>query len=70
MMKHLDLLAFILMVVGGINWGLVGLCNYNLVTAIAGDGTTATKVVYALVGLCALYEAFKAMRSKDAATSS
>lgn len=69
-MKHLDLLAFILMVVGGINWGLVGLCNYNLVTAIAGDGTTATKVIYAVVGLCALYELFKFMRSKSAEAAS
>lgn len=58
-----------LMVIGGINWGLVGLCNYNLVTAIAGDGTMATKVVYALVGLCALYEAFKYMRSRGAAAA-
>jgi uncharacterized membrane protein YuzA (DUF378 family) len=68
-MKHLDLIAFVLVVIGGINWGLVGLCNYNLVSAIAGDGTTAAKIVYALVGLCALYEVFKAMRAKNTAAA-
>ncbi len=65
-MKNMELLAIILLVIGGINWGLVGAFNYNLVTSLLGDGSTMTRVVYALVGLCALYEAFKMMKSKAA----
>ncbi|HEY9731581.1 MAG TPA: DUF378 domain-containing protein [Drouetiella sp.] len=65
-MKNLELLAIVLLVIGGINWGLVGAFNYNVVTSLLGDGSTMTRVVYALVGLCALYEAFKMMKSKAA----
>ena len=65
-MKNMELLAIVLLVIGGINWGLVGAFNYNLVTSLLGDGSTMTRVVYALVGLCALYEAFKMMKSKTA----
>lgn len=53
-MKILNWIAFILVVVGGLNWGLVGLLDFNLVTAIFGEGTLA-KVVYDLVGLSAVY---------------
>ncbi|CAN5174186.1 hypothetical protein BH10CYA1_BH10CYA1_39220 [soil metagenome] len=65
-MKNMELLAIVLLVIGGINWGLVGAFNYNLVTSLLGDGSTMTRVVYALVGLCALYEAFKMMKSRAA----
>lgn len=65
-MKNMELLAIVLLVIGGINWGLVGAFNYNLVTSLLGDGSTMTRAVYALVGLCALYEAFKMMKSKAA----
>jgi uncharacterized membrane protein YuzA (DUF378 family) len=65
-MKNMELIAIVLLVIGGINWGLVGAFNYNVVTSLLGDGSTMTRVVYALVGLCALYEAFKMMKSKAA----
>jgi len=45
--------AMVLLVVGGINWLLVGLCEFNLVTALVGDGVLA-KLVYIAVGLCAV----------------
>ncbi|MCX6813094.1 MAG: DUF378 domain-containing protein [Candidatus Azambacteria bacterium] len=51
----LDLVAFILVVVGGLNWLLVGLFNWNLVSFIFGDMSTLSRVVYDLVGLAALY---------------
>ena len=51
-------IAFWLMVVGGINWGLVGLFNVDLVATIFGTGSSASRVVYSLVGLCTLYCAF------------
>ena len=47
--------AFALLVVGGLNWGLVGFFNFDLVAAIFGAGTPVSRVVYALVGLAALY---------------
>lgn len=48
-------IAFILVIIGGLNWGLVGFFDYNLVGAIFGDPSTAARVVYALVGLGALW---------------
>lgn len=68
-MKNLELIAFVLLLIGGINWGLVGMFNYNLVTTLLGDGTTMTKVVYGMVGLGALYEAVKFFRGKCSAST-
>ena len=50
----LDLLSLVLVIVGGLNWGLVGLLNFNLVTTIFGQ-TVLTTIVYLLVGLSAVY---------------
>ena len=52
--KALDLIAFILVIVGGLNWGLVGLLNLDLVARIFG-ASILTKIIYDLVGLSALY---------------
>ena len=54
-MKALHAIAFILVVVGGLNWGLVGVADYNVVSLV---GPTLEKVVYILVGLSALYLIF------------
>lgn len=48
-------LAQILIIVGGLNWGLVGAFEFDLVAAIFGDMTALSRVVYVLVGLSALY---------------
>ncbi len=55
-MKTLNLLTLILLIVGGLNWGLVGLANFDLVAAIFGDGSALSRTVYVLVGLSALYQ--------------
>lgn len=47
--------SFILVIVGALNWGLVGLLNVNLVAAIFGDGTFLSRLIYILVGLGAIY---------------
>lgn len=57
-MNALDTLAYMLVVVGGLNWGLVGFFDYNLVDKVFGVGSGASRVVYALVGLSALYMVF------------
>ena len=51
----LDWIAIILVVVDGLNWGLVGLFNFNLATAILGSFPPVEKVIYMLVGLAAIY---------------
>lgn len=53
-MKALHIIAFILVIVGGLNWGLVGIFDYNLVNAILGSVPAVENVVYALVGISAL----------------
>ena len=54
-MKMLHMVAFLLTVVGAVNWGLVGLLAFNLVTAVVGSIAGAEKVVYILAGASAVY---------------
>lgn len=55
-MKTFDVLAAGILVLGGLNWGLVGLLDLDLVATAAGQGTAAAQVLYATVGLAALYQ--------------
>ena len=56
-MKALDTLAAVLLVVGGLNWGLVGLFGFDLVaTLFGGSSTLLARVVYILVGAAAIYQ--------------
>jgi hypothetical protein len=55
-MKALDTLVAILLVVGGLNWGLVGLFSFDLVATIFGDMSFISRIVYVLVGLSAVYQ--------------
>lgn len=50
-----DLIALILVIVGGLNWGFVGLFNFDLVGAIFGAGSALSRIVYIIVGLAAVY---------------
>ncbi len=69
-MKTLDIVAVLLLVVGGLNWGMVGVAHFDLVAAIFGmkfgETSTLSSIVYALVGLAALYQAvsFKAIQRR------
>ncbi len=54
-MNAVDWITFVLVVVGGVNWGLVGAMNYNLVESLLGSWPLVTKIVYDLVGVSALY---------------
>ena len=51
----LDWIALILVIVGGLNWGLVGAFKFDLVAAIFGDMSIIARIVYILVGLSAIY---------------
>ena len=55
-MKQLNVLTLILIVVGGLNWGLVGIANFDLVATIFGDGSALARIVYSLVGISAIYQ--------------
>jgi uncharacterized protein len=55
-MRSIDVLAAVLLVVGGLNWGLVAVADLDLVAAIFGAGTPLARVVYGLVGLAAVYQ--------------
>ncbi len=48
-------IAMILLIIGGLNWGLVGIFKFDLVAAILGPMTLIARIVYALVGLSAIY---------------
>jgi uncharacterized membrane protein YuzA (DUF378 family) len=69
-MKTLDLIAAVLLVVGGLNWGLVGIAHFDLVATIFGmkfgETSALSSAVYLLVGLSALYQAlsFKAIQRR------
>jgi uncharacterized membrane protein YuzA (DUF378 family) len=54
-MKTIKIIAIILVVMGGLNWGLVGLFNFDLVAAIFGAMSVISRIVYILVGLSAIY---------------
>lgn len=55
-MKALNLLTLFLVIVGGLNWGLIGAFDFNLVAALFGDGSGLSRLVYCLVGLSALWQ--------------
>lgn len=55
-MKTLNLITLALIIIGGINWGLVGAAQFDLVAAIFGEGSALSRIVYGLVGVSALYQ--------------
>lgn len=55
-MRALNVITQVLLIVGGLNWGLVGLFDFNLVSALFGEMSTLARIVYGLVGLSALYQ--------------
>ncbi len=69
-MRTIDVVAAVLLVVGGLNWGLVGIAHFDLVAALFGmrfgETSMLSSVVYSLVGLAALYQAvsFKAIQRR------
>jgi len=60
--NSVDWIAVALLIIGGLNWGLIGLFNINLVALLFGEMTTAARIVYTLVGLAALYDIYLSAR--------
>ena len=67
-MKTLDVIMALLLVVGGLNWGLVGLFKFDLVAAILGDMGFLSRIIYTVVGISAIYLAvqWKAIQRRRA----
>lgn len=53
-MHFLKVLSYILVIIGALNWGLVGFFNFDLVAAIFGEMTVLARIVYGLVGISAI----------------
>lgn len=58
-MKALGIITAALIVIGGLNWGLVGFLNFDLVATIFGNMSTLARIVYVLVGISAVYQLFR-----------
>lgn len=50
-------ISLILLIIGGLNWGLVGLADFDLVAAIFGEGSMLSRIVYIIVGIAAIVAA-------------
>lgn len=68
-MNSMEWIAFVLVVVGGLNWGLVGLLDIDLVATLFGEMTTLSRIVYSVVGVSTVYLliAVASKSGKDAA---
>jgi len=55
-MKNLNIVTQVLLIVGGLNWGLVGAFGFDLVAAIFGEMSAVSRLIYILVGISAVYQ--------------
>jgi hypothetical protein len=53
--KPVDVVAYVLIIVGALNWGLVGFFDFNLVAALFGEMSALSRIIYGLVGLAGIY---------------
>lgn len=63
-MNILEKIALLLVIVGGLNWGMVGFFGIDLVAMLFGQGSVPSKVVYDLVGLSAVYVIFTSLSKR------
>lgn len=54
-MKTIDYIALVLVIIGAINWGLIGFLDFDLVRVIFGDMTAFSRIIYSAVGIAGLY---------------
>lgn len=55
-LKSIDMVAYALLLIGALNWGLIGLFNFDLVAAIFGSMTIFSRLIYTIVGVAAVYD--------------
>ena len=61
-MNAADWIAMTLLILGGVNWGLVGLFNYDVVATFLGNMSPISRLIYVVVGLAALYSIYTASK--------
>lgn len=61
-MKMLNAITFLLVIIGALNWGLVGAFHFDLVAAIFGKISLLSRIIYSCVGLSGLYQLFLKLR--------
>lgn len=66
-MRALNTLTLVLLIVGGLNWGLVGLFDFDLVAALFGEMSVLSRIVYALVGASALWQIVPLLKNGERA---
>ncbi len=54
--KTIDIVAYVLLIIGALNWGLMGLFGYNVISSLFGAMTWFTRFCYIVIGLAALYD--------------
>jgi len=64
-MRALNLVTLTLLIIGGINWGLVGATGFDLVAAIFGEMSPLSRIVYSLVGLSALWQIVPLLQGRE-----
>ena len=65
-MGAMDWIAMLLLIVGGVNWGLVGMFNFDLVATLFGEMSALSRIVYVVVGLSALYAIYTSSKMSRA----
>jgi uncharacterized protein len=63
-MRFVNIATLVLLIVGGLNWGLVGLFGFDLVAALFGEMSALSRIVYVLVGLSALFQIIPLVRGE------
>lgn len=64
-MRALNIVTLVLVIVGGINWGLVGATGFDLVAALFGEMSALSRIVYCLVGLSALWQIVPLLQGRE-----
>jgi hypothetical protein len=62
-MKALNLVTLIILIIGGLNWGIVGLSGFDVIAGIFGAASVLTRVIFVIVGLCALWQIVPLVRA-------
>ena len=64
-MRIVNTVTLVLLIVGGFNWGLIGLFGFDLVAALFGEMSSLSRIVYTLVGVSALWQTIPLLRGEE-----
>jgi uncharacterized membrane protein YuzA (DUF378 family) len=64
-MRIINVVTLVLLIVGGLNWGLVGLFDFDLVATLFGEMSALSRIVYTLVGVSALWQIVPLLRGEQ-----